>query len=59
MTLATGFGGSSTASLTKAGSGALILTGSDGYSGGTTINSGTLQVGNPWTFLKLHAKAAA
>ena len=47
VTLATGFGGSSTASLTKAGLGTLILTGSDGYSGGTTINSGTLQVGNP------------
>ena len=47
VTLATGFGGSSTASLTKAGSGTLILTGSEGYSGGTTISSGTLQVGNP------------
>ncbi|MGO8744633.1 MAG: autotransporter-associated beta strand repeat-containing protein, partial [Thermoguttaceae bacterium] len=47
VTLATGFGGSSTASLTKVGSGTLILTGTNGYSGGTTISSGTLQLGNP------------
>jgi autotransporter-associated beta strand protein len=32
--------------LTKIGAGALILSGSNTYSGGTTISSGTLQVGN-------------
>ncbi|HQU41361.1 MAG TPA: autotransporter-associated beta strand repeat-containing protein, partial [Pirellulales bacterium] len=46
VTLATGMGGSSSASLTKAGSGTLILTGNNTYSGGTTISAGTLQVGN-------------
>ena len=33
-------------SLTKAGTGTLTLTGSDTYTGGTTISSGTLQLGN-------------
>ncbi len=33
-------------SLTMSGSGMLLLTGSNTYSGGTLINSGTLQVGN-------------
>ncbi len=33
-------------SLTVAGSGTLILTGNNTYSGTTTINSGTLQIGN-------------
>ncbi len=32
-------------SLTKAGAGALILSGSDTYTGGTTISAGTLQIG--------------
>ena len=33
-------------SIVKAGSGTLILTGDNTYSGGTTINTGTLQIGN-------------
>ena len=33
-------------SLVQAGAGALILTGSNAYSGGTTLGGGTLQVGN-------------
>ena len=35
--------------LTKAGAGTLILTGSNTYSGGTVINSGTLQIGSGGT----------
>ena len=31
--------------LTKTGNGLLLLTGSNGYSGGTTVNGGTLQMG--------------
>jgi len=38
-----------TGSLTQAGTGTLILTGSNSYSGGTTINSSTLQLGNGGT----------
>ena len=38
--------GSGTVSFTEAGSGTLQLTGDNSYSGGTTITSGTLQVGN-------------
>jgi autotransporter-associated beta strand protein len=35
--------------LIKGGAGTLVLTGTDGYTGGTTINDGTLQVGNSGT----------
>ncbi|UGB37193.1 autotransporter-associated beta strand repeat-containing protein [Frateuria soli] len=37
---------SGSGSLTQAGSDTLILTGANTYTGGTTINSGTLQIGN-------------
>ncbi|QQO31720.1 autotransporter-associated beta strand repeat-containing protein [Bradyrhizobium diazoefficiens] len=43
---ATGWNGTS---LTKAGAGTLILTADNTYSGGTTINAGTLQLGNGGT----------
>jgi len=37
---------SNTGGLSKSGSGTLVLTGSSAYTGVTTVNSGTLQVGN-------------
>ena len=43
---ATGWHGTS---LTKAGMGTLILTGTNSYTGGTTISAGTLQLGNGGT----------
>ena len=43
-TITSAISGSGT--LSKSGLGTLILTGSNTYSGGTTINSGTLQIGN-------------
>ncbi|GAA5628314.1 adhesin BmaC autotransporter [Brucella sp. NBRC 12953] len=44
LTLTGPIGGAGT--LTKAGAGTLILTGNATYSGGTTISTGTLQLGN-------------
>ena len=49
VTFATGLGSSNTGGLTKTGLGTLTLTASNGYTGGTTISSGTLQVGNGGT----------
>ena len=48
---ATSYGGvvSGTGSLTQQGSGALILTANNTYTGGTTISAGTLQLGNGGT----------
>jgi autotransporter-associated beta strand protein len=40
---------SGTGQLTKTGSGALVLIGTNTYSGGTTISAGTLQIGNGGT----------
>jgi len=45
VTFATGFGGSTSSSVTKVGSGTLNLTGSDTFTGPTTINAGTLEAG--------------
>ena len=39
-----------TGGLTKSGAGTLTLSGSNGYSGGTTINAGTLKMGNAYAF---------
>ncbi|WP_242116249.1 autotransporter domain-containing protein [Sphingomonas lacusdianchii] len=38
--------GSNTTSLAKVGTGTLILSGNNSYSGGTTVDAGTLQIGN-------------
>ncbi|QOV90651.1 autotransporter-associated beta strand repeat-containing protein [Humisphaera borealis] len=46
VTLATGFGSSSTGALTKAGTGILTLSGANTYSGTTTISAGTLRLAN-------------
>ncbi len=40
---------SGTGAVTKAGVGTLTLTGNSGYTGGTTISAGTLQIGNGGT----------
>ena len=40
---------SGTGALVQAGSGTLILTGNNTYTGGTTISTGTLQIGNGGT----------
>lgn len=53
VTLASGFGGGG--SLTKVGSGTLILTGGNTYTGTTTINAGALQVGAGGTVGSLSA----
>ena len=42
VTFATGFGGSGSGGLTKAGSGLLTLSAANTYSGGTTLNAGTV-----------------
>jgi autotransporter-associated beta strand protein len=53
----TSFGQSftSTGSITKTGDGTMILTGASTYNGSTTINAGTLQIGNGGTTGSLNA----
>jgi autotransporter-associated beta strand protein len=46
VTFATAFGASSTAALTKSGTGILSLNAANGYSGLTTVAAGTLRLGN-------------
>ena len=42
VTFASGFGSNSTGAITKYGAGTLTLTGANAYTGGTTINNGTV-----------------
>jgi fibronectin-binding autotransporter adhesin len=49
------FSGTASHSITKAGDGTMILTGNSTYSGATTINAGTLQIGNGGTTGSLNA----
>jgi autotransporter-associated beta strand protein len=49
---------SGTGSLIQAGSGNLILTGANTYTGATTISAGTLQIGNGTTIGSLSASSA-
>jgi fibronectin-binding autotransporter adhesin len=49
VTLAADFGGSTTAVLTKLGSGTLTLSGTNTYTGGTQVDAGTLQIGDGGT----------
>jgi autotransporter-associated beta strand protein len=51
--IATSFTG--TALMTKNGNGTLVLVGNNTYTGGTTINAGTLQIGNGGTTGSLSA----
>jgi autotransporter-associated beta strand protein len=46
LTIAANISGSPAGGLVKSGNGLLTLCGSNSYSGGTTVSSGTLQVGN-------------
>jgi len=54
------FGGniSGTGSVTNDGTGALILTGNNNYSGGTVVNAGTLQLGTGGTGATLNPNAS-
>ena len=47
LTLANSINGTGT--LTKIGNGSAVLTGTSGYSGGTTVSGGTLQLGDGLT----------
>ena len=49
LTIASSIGVTSSGGITKAGAGGLTLTGSHGYTGATTVNQGTLTLGNGTT----------